>query len=208
MGISKIVKKAVFLDRDGVINPNVLNKATGEWESPHHPDDFYLFPWALDALKKLGDNGYCLFLVSNQPSYAKGKTSLENIKAIQDKFQAILKSSNICFTEHYYCYHHPNGIVPELSIKCECRKPGILFLKEAESKYSIAMEASWFIGDRESDIICGRSAGTRTIMVTDVDKPRSKKTIECNPDYKAGTLIEAVDIILAAGDHGSGKQIS
>ena len=71
MGGSKI--KAVFLDRDGVINPNVLNPETGCYESPHKVEDFKLFPWTLESLKKLQENGFLLFLVSNQPSYAKGK---------------------------------------------------------------------------------------------------------------------------------------
>ena len=199
------MNKGVFLDRDGVINPNIFNKSTGEWESPHQPDDFYLFPWTLEALRKLQDNGYKLFLVSNQPSYAKGKTSLENIKAIQDKFHTILNNNDICFTEYYYCYHHPNGIVPEFSIKCECRKPGILFVKQAESKYSITLESSWFIGDREADIICGFKAGTKTIMVIDTDRPQTKKPVECNPDYNVSTLMEAVNIILSVQDNESGK---
>ena len=190
------MNKGVFLDRDGVINPNVFNKVTGEWESPHHPKDFTIFPWALQALQQLQDNKYCLFLISNQPSYAKGKTSMENIKAIHDKFHAILIHNQIRFTEYYYCYHHPQGIVPELSIECDCRKPGTFFLRDAESKYSLTMRESWIIGDRESDIICGQNAGTRTIILVSQDEPAGKITGGCASDFKAATLLEAVNIIL------------
>ena len=188
--------KGVFLDRDGVINPNVFNKASGEWESPLYPQDFKIFPWVVQSLRRLTDNKFRLFLVSNQPSYAKGKTSLGNIKAIQEKLHSILIDNQIYFTEYYYCYHHPQGIVPELSLACHCRKPGTLFLKEAEKRYSLDMSLSWMIGDRDSDVICGQKAGARTIMILNQKELREKKTPESTPDFKAANLIEAVDIII------------
>jgi D-glycero-D-manno-heptose 1,7-bisphosphate phosphatase len=196
MGISEIMAKGVFLDRDGVINHNVYNKATGEWESPHSPKYFNLFPWTIECLNQLQQNKFKLFLISNQPSYAKGKTSIENIKAIHEKFHAILIEKGIHFTEYYYCYHHPQGIVPELSIECACRKPGTFFLTEAEKKYYLDLSLSWIIGDRDSDIICGQKAGIKTIMVLNQEEPTANKTIECAPDFKAATLSEAVNIIL------------
>ena len=196
MGIGKIVEKAVFLDRDGVINYNVFNQATGEWGSPHHPEDFKLFPWSIESLQRLLENKFKLFLISNQPSYAKGKTSLENIKAVHEKFHSILIANNIFFTEYYYCYHHPQGIVPELSVECACRKPGIFFLREAEKKYSLNMSSSWIIGDRDSDIMCGKKTGLKTIRILTQEELQAKKTLAINPDFKAANLLEAVSIII------------
>lgn len=190
------MEKGVFLDRDGVINYNVFNQATGEWESPHHPEDFELFPWSIESLQRLLENKFKLFLISNQPSYAKGKTSMENIKAVHEKFHSILIANDVHFTEYYYCYHHPQGIVPELSIECACRKPGIFFLREAKKKYSLDMSLSWIVGDRDSDIACGQKAGIRTIGILNREELQEKKTLVRDPDFKAAHLLEAVNIII------------
>jgi D-glycero-D-manno-heptose 1,7-bisphosphate phosphatase len=196
MGIRKIVEKAIFLDRDGVINPNVVNKANGKWESPYFPEDFVLFPWTVQALQLLQKNEFKLFLISNQPAYAKGTASLENIQAIQTKLHSVLMDNQIFFAEYYYCYHHPLGIVPELSIKCSCRKPGALFLNKAKNAYSLSMSLSWMIGDRDTDIICGQVAGTRTIMIVNQNELLKNRIPESTPDYKAANLLEAADIII------------
>lgn len=188
------MNRAVFLDRDGVINYNILNDATGQWESPHRPEDFLLFPWAVESLKKLHDLKLQLFLISNQPSFAKGKTSFENITAIQEKLHTILTDNKIYFSDYFYCYHHPAGIIPELSIKCSCRKPGTFFIDKASREHSLNLKACWIVGDQDSDIICGRSAGLTTIRVID-STSRQQETINCTPDFKANDLREAVDII-------------
>jgi len=189
------MNRAVFLDRDGVINQNVFNNATQEWESPHSPADFKLFPWTIESLLRLQEHQFQLFLVSNQPSFAKGKTSLENIKAIQAEFHSILLKNKIYFKEYYYCYHHPHGIVPELSIQCDCRKPGAFFLNEAKRKYSLDMSNSWMAGDRGSDILCGQKAGVKTLLIIN-EEERSKKLQDVVPDFKVKNLQEAVNIII------------
>ena len=188
------MNRAVFLDRDGVINYNILNDATGQWESPHRQEDFRLFPWAIESLKKLQDLKLQLFLISNQPSFAKGKASFENITAIQEKLHTILTKNKIYFSDYFYCYHHPAGIVPELSIKCVCRKPGTFFIKKAAKEHLLDLKVSWMIGDRDSDIICGHRAGLTTIRVIDSNGTQ-QKAINCTPDFKVNDLREAVDII-------------
>lgn len=189
------MNKAVFLDRDGVINGNVLNADTGEWESPRDIEHFILFPWAIKALRRLQDHQFYLFLVSNQPNYAKGKTSLESIKAIHQKLHFVLIDQKIFFTEYFYCYHHPQGIMPEVSFQCACRKPNTFFLKEAERKYFLDMKSSWMIGDRDSDIICGQKAGTKTILILNKKGLPSQRSGISKPDFKVNDLLEAADII-------------
>lgn len=188
------MNSAVFLDRDGVINPNVFNPDTGQWESPHKVEDFILYPWTLEALHKLRKHDYSLFLVSNQPSYAKGKTTLQQIISMHKKFVVILKKNRIEFSDHFYCYHHPQGIIAEYSGTCVCRKPSPFFLKEAERKYRLDFQSSWMIGDRDTDITCGRAAGVKTILVR--DKHEANKTGNIFPDYEAKSLIDAVHIII------------
>ncbi|MBI3591366.1 MAG: HAD-IIIA family hydrolase [Candidatus Melainabacteria bacterium] len=185
--------KAVFLDRDGVLNYPVFNPNTNEYEAPFNEKDFKLFPDVIESLKELLDMNYRLFLVSNQPDYAKGKTTLENLYSVHKKLHNILTENNISFNEYYYCYHHPYGIIPEYSIICECRKPGNLFLKQAKLKYSLDMSRSWMIGDRDVDIYCGQSVGTKTIMIS--QKHSDGKSGQSKPEHKAKNLKEAVDII-------------
>jgi len=188
------MKKAVFLDRDGVLNELVLNTATGEFEPPPSPGDLIIFPDVIESLRILQEAGFEFFLVSNQPDYAKGKMSLENIHAVHARFDHILKSGGIHFREYYYCYHHPNGIVPKYSFACECRKPKPYFLLKAARNYGIDLENSWLIGDRDSDIECGKAAGTRTILIEEPHSSRSRGT--SNPDFKTANLKGAVTIIL------------
>ena len=188
------MKKAIFLDRDGVLNELVLNPVTGEYEPPHSPDDLIIFPDVIECLRILQTAGFELFLVSNQPDYAKGKTTLENIHAVHTRFDYILTSEGIHFQKYYYCFHHPNGIVPEYSVSCECRKPNPRFLLEAARDYSIDLENSWMIGDRDSDIECGKAAGLRTIMI---EEPHSSglRGSSCL-DNIAANLKDALTIIV------------
>jgi len=188
------MKPAVFLDRDGVINELVLNPGTGEYEPPHSADNLVLFPDAIRSLSDLQDAGFDLFLVSNQPDYAKGKTTLEQIQAVHERFDQILKSEGILFRDYYYCYHHPNGIVPEYSFACECRKPKPYFLLKAARDFGIDLTVSWMIGDRDTDIACGDAAGTRTILIENSHSSGSRGL--SNPDFTAENLKDAVRIIL------------
>jgi D-glycero-D-manno-heptose 1,7-bisphosphate phosphatase len=194
MGGSKI-NKAVFLDRDGVINKNIFNKDTGEFESPHKTEDFKIFPWVIESLKNLQRLGYKLFLISNQPSYAKGKTSLKNIKDIHKKLHSILVKNKINFKDYFYCYHHPKGIVKKYSIICKCRKPSPYFLNLARRKYKLDLGSSWMIGDRDTDIECGIKAGVKTILIKSKEEMINKKSGKSKPAFKAKNLKYAVSII-------------
>lgn len=185
--------KAVFLDRDGVINYLVLNKKTNEYEAPFKEEDFVMFPDVIEALKQLINLNYKLFLISNQPDFAKGKTSLENLLSVHKRMDFTFKENNIVFSEYYYCYHHPKGIIPEYSIACKCRKPGNLFLKQAQLKYSLDMHSSWIIGDRDTDIYCGQSVSTKAILIK--QKHFDGKAGQSKPDYIVNNLKEAVEII-------------
>jgi D-glycero-D-manno-heptose 1,7-bisphosphate phosphatase len=188
------MKRAVFLDRDGVIIELVLNPATGEYGPPRTPEDVVLCPDAIDSLRALQDTGFELFLVSNQPDYAKGKTTLENLQAVHERLDGLLRSDSVRFREYYYCYHHPDGVVPVYTSVCECRKPKPYFLRSAAEKYDIDLSCSWMIGDRDTDIGCGRTAGTRTILI---EYPHSSGYRgSSQPDYKTANLKEAVQIIL------------
>lgn len=186
--------KAVFLDRDGVLNQLVWNVVTKAYESPHRPEDLALCPGVDIALKQLRQAGYKLFVVSNQPSYAKGKASMESLIKIADKFEEEIALNGIYLDQSFYCFHHPNGVVPGYSTRCLCRKPEPLFLFQAQKNHGIDLSVSWMIGDRDSDIECGRRAGCRTILVKN---PCSfSYQGKSRPDNTACNLPEAVNLIL------------
>lgn len=187
------MKLAVFLDRDGVINYPVFNLKTNEYEAPFNEEDFKFLPNVIEALKKLIKLNFLLFLVSNQPDYAKGKTTLENLLSVHKRMHSIFEANSINFTEYFYCYHHPQGIVKDYSIKCTCRKPGNHFLNQAKLKYSLNMSDSWMIGDRDVDVFCGQSMGTKTIMIKQISP--DKKAGQSKPDFIVTNLQEAVEVI-------------
>lgn len=140
------MNKAVFLDRDGTI--------IREWA--RKPEDVVLLPGALEALKSLKNAGFLLFLVSNQPDYARGRASMEQLWDIHERFVGLL--DGVRFTEYYYCYHAPED-------GCPCRKPGAAFLETAQQAHNIDMAQSWMVGDRECDVECGRAAHVSTIKI-------------------------------------------
>jgi D-glycero-D-manno-heptose 1,7-bisphosphate phosphatase len=188
------MNKAIFFDRDGVINKLVFNPETNEYESPHEVKDLELMQNVLEPIKMLYDSGYHLFVISNQPSYAKGKTTLENIKEIHLRLQNMIGDHGIIITEYYYCYHHPHGIVPEYSGECECRKPKPFFINKAKDDYDLDLSQSWMIGDQDSDIECGRAAGVKTIMIR--NEHSRKKRGSSSPDYSVDNLSESINLIL------------
>jgi D-glycero-D-manno-heptose 1,7-bisphosphate phosphatase len=197
MGIDQVAKRAVFLDRDGVINHNWLNPATQEWESPVNPGDFRLRAGVLETIARLQAAGYRLILVSNQPSAAKGKCSLDDLKAVQDAFALMLAKANIVFSEFNYAYSHPKASVAGMTEPAHERKPSPFFLERAIVRDGLDRSASWMVGDRGTDIECGHRAGVRTIQVKG-SEPDGKDVSDIEPDFRADSLAAAVDIILGS----------
>ncbi len=193
-------RPAIFLDRDGVINPTVLNPATGRMESPLSPADFLFHEGVLDSLSLLRDEGYPLVLVSNQPNYALGKSTLNGLSDIHHKFVYELVRSGIAFARFCYCLHHPRGVTPGYSGLCLCRKPSPWFLLRARDDFGFSLGDSWMIGDQPTDTQCGRAAGARTIRIEAEpgasDPVSLSRALAARPDYSVRNLAEAVDIIL------------
>jgi len=187
------MNKAVFIDRDGVINKMIFNKKRNEYQPPFNKEELEIYDGVIDSLKELQANNFKLFLISNQPDYAKGNTYLENLSEVHNELHNILIENNVSFSEYYYCFHHPEGIIKEYSYDCECRKPKNYFVIKAVIDFNISKEDSWFIGDRDKDIECGRRSGMKTIRIkSNYYEYRESK----EADYTAADLKEAVNIIL------------
>jgi D-glycero-D-manno-heptose 1,7-bisphosphate phosphatase len=187
-------RAAVFFDRDGVLTELVFNPATGERESPHALGETRLCEGAAAALRQI-QPAFELFIVSNQPSFAKGKVGLDTLRAIAALVDDQFRAAGVHFREAFYCFHHPEGIVAGYSGVCACRKPSPHVLREAAQQYDLDLRRSWMVGDRESDIACGREAGCQTILIDSSGSPQGLSAD--GPDYVACNVAAAVAIIAA-----------
>jgi len=190
-----VTRAAVFLDRDGVLNQLVHNPATGRMESPLTPGDLQLVDGVVPALRRLQHAGYPLILVSNQPNYALGKSTLDSLSAIHARLFTELLYAGIRFSRFCYCLHHPRGVVPGFSGLCVCRKPSPWFLLRARDDFGYSLSNCWMIGDQPTDTQCGRAAGVRTIRIDSGALLHSRRFSHA-ADYLAWGLSEAVEIIL------------
>jgi D-glycero-D-manno-heptose 1,7-bisphosphate phosphatase len=159
------LNRAVFLDRDGVINELVYHQEQEVIDSPFTPGQFKLIPGVTGALKALRNAGYLAILISNQPGIAKGHMTVKNFELIRQKMNAELIAEGAELNGEYYCLHHPDSVIEKYRVQCDCRKPlpGLLF-KAAREK-DIYLKESWLIGDNLSDIKAGKAAGCRTILI-------------------------------------------
>ena len=185
--------KAIFLDRDGVINELIYSEERKEFEPPFFVKDLKIISGVIESLKLLQQFNYRLILISNQPDYAKGKTSLENLMKVHDEIHKIFSENKIKFSKYNYCYHHPNGIVKDFAVDCECRKPKTYFVLQAIKEFNLDIKKSWFIGDRDTDIQCGRAAGINTILIENSDSKVYRKNTE--HDFRSNNLKEVVKLI-------------
>lgn len=177
-----MTRRALFLDRDGIVDQLVYYASSGEWESPRTLADLEM----LDAapLQRFVDAGWLLFLITNQPSFAKGKTTMEDLHAVHD---AVVHALPVNITRSYLCFHRSED-------QCECRKPKPFFLREAAREFDVDLEASWMIGDQDSDLLCGRAAGCRVALM---ENPRSaNKRGNVEPDLRVRDLGELADALL------------
>ena len=152
------MKKAIFLDRDGVI---VHDKGY-----MHKTKDVSLIEGSAEAIKLFNEAGYVVVIVSNQAGIARGLFKEKDVDVFNKELLKQLKALGAHIDKVYYCPHHPtDGVVKEYSIICECRKPSPGMLTTAAKEHGIDMANSWMVGDRQSDIDAGKKAGCNTIFI-------------------------------------------
>ena len=173
-------RKAVFLDRDGVINRMIFSR--GKPRAPYKVEDLEYFPGVRKALSQLKSAGFYLVVVTNQPDVTRGWQSLESVEAINRKVISELGIDAV-----RVCYHD----TPD---NCECRKPRPGLLLQAARELDLAVENSYMIGDRYSDIAAGRAAGCTSILVGGGASGELKKPL---PDAEVLNLSEAAGWILS-----------
>jgi len=191
------MNKAIFLDRDGVINEIVYHKEMGILDSPSNPDEFKLLPDVGKAINKFHELGFKTIVISNQPGLAKDKFTMDIFKKIQKKMEQELAKTGSYLDGQYYCLHHPEGTNKEYTKACECRKPKPGLILKAAEKHDIDLANSWMIGDGVTDIKAGQNAGCKTILIGRMKCELCNLLEDENakPDFIASNLYKASFII-------------
>ncbi len=195
------LRKAVFLDRDGVLNQVVCHPEFGLIDSPSNPDQFQLLPYVPEILRSIRALGFLLVVVSNQPGIAKGKFTVEILKAIDEKMHKELRQGGIALDAVYYCLHHPEATLPEYRLRCQCRKPRPGLLLQAARDLDIDLPGSYMVGDGLTDVQAGIAAGCRTILIGNhkCDLCTKMEQMEIDPDLIASDLSAGVRFIEECG---------
>lgn len=164
--------KAIFLDRDGVINEDkgyVYKK-----------EDFIFASDVFEALRDFASKGYLLIIVTNQSGIERGYYGEADFLALNDYMLKEFEAQNVKIAKVYYCPHTPNA-------KCQCRKPNPKMLFEAQKEFDIDFKQSWLIGDKESDIEAGLNAGVKNLILLGQSKTKAQ--------YKVKSLCDTIKII-------------
>ncbi len=139
-------RKAVFLDRDGVINRDI-NDYT------YKVEDFELLPGVVDAIKHWNHNGYWVIVITNQGGISKKLYDHHDVKLVHEHMLGLIHSQGGEIQEIYYCPHH------DRIENCLCRKPGSLLIEKALARFDIDPSKSYMIGDRDRDVKAAEDAG-------------------------------------------------
>ncbi len=195
--MGKMKQKAVFLDRDGVINEVIYHKEMGIIDSPFTVDQFTLLPKVATAINKFHDIGFKVIVVSNQPGIAKDHFSMDVFEKIREKMKTELQKKGAVVDAEYYCFHHPYAKVKKYKKICGCRKPKSGMILTAAREHTIDLSKSWMIGDGINDIAAGQNAGCKTILIGRMkcDLCRYMEDENVKPDYIKPNLYKASLII-------------
>ena len=173
-----MIRRAVFLDRDGVINRAIVRE--GKPYPPPNVAELEILPGTAEACRDLHEAGFLLIAVTNQPDVARGTQLRENVEAINT-----VLSRTLPIDDFRVCYHDDSD-------NCACRKPKAGLILESALDWEIDLPGSFMIGDRWKDIAAGKSAGCRTVFI---DCNYSEKTPN-DVDFKTDSLRKAANWIL------------
>lgn len=177
------VRRAVFFDRDGVLNDIVLRGQQRGVGSPRDLAELSIVPEAAQAIARLRNCGFHVFVVTNQPELARGTLREDALKEINAAIAAALQ-----IDDWRICPHDDQH-------QCSCRKPAPGMVLDLAAQWDIVLSSSYFIGDTWKDVATGAAAGCRTVLIR-----RYYSGDGPPPDHSVETLREAVDLILS--EHG------
>ena len=191
------MNRAVFLDRDGVINEIVYFPELGLLDSPLNPKQFKLLPQVAEAIGVFNRLGVKVIVLSNQPAIAKGKMTMEAFEGICQKMRNELGKKGAHIDAEYYCFHHPSAKDAKYKGNCDCRKPKPgLFLRAAKD-FGLNLSKCYAVGDSLTDVKAGKSVGCRTFLIgyLKCDLCKFMEGEDARPDLIVPSLFAASKII-------------
>jgi len=197
-----IRRPAVFFDRDGTLNEEVDFLGV--------PEKLRLIDGAGRAVRAVNENGFLAVVISNQSGIARGLFTEADLIPIHAKFRKDLGVSGARIDRIYYCPHHPTAGIPPYRVDCDCRKPHPGMLHRAEKEMGADLARSYVIGDRIVDVLAGRNAGAKGILVltgygaSSLEECREQGVV---PDHIAPSVADAVDFILKDHKGVSSKNV-
>jgi len=191
------MSRAIFLDRDGVINRKAIEgRYVTRWE------DFHILPGAAEGIALLNRAGFCVIVVTNQRCIAKGLMTVADLEAMHHRMSDLLARAGASIDGIYYC---PHDIEPA----CRCRKPAPGMLLDAARACGFDLSASWMIGDSDIDVKAGRNAGCKTARLEasheQADEPRRPNVTQSDADIVASSLLDAIRQILGSEAAAAGS---
>ncbi|HMA62042.1 MAG TPA: D-glycero-beta-D-manno-heptose 1,7-bisphosphate 7-phosphatase [bacterium] len=183
-----MMNRAVFLDRDGTLNYDSKDYVKSV-------EEFKIFKNTPAAIRKLTDAGFLIIVITNQSGISRGYFSEEELERMHQKLRQKVDEAGGRIDAIYYCPHHPDD-------NCNCRKPGPENINKAAKRFDINLANSYFIGDSKKDIVAGKKAGCKTVLVKTGIKDYSEKAIqnwEIQPDSIFSDILGAAKMI--TGQH-------
>lgn len=178
--------RAVFLDRDGTINREVdILRRVGQLR---------ILPGAAKAIKEINKLGFLAIIITNQAVIARGWRTEKELDQIHAVLVRRLAKSGAKIDAIYYCPHHPEANLKKYRVRCRCRKPKPGMIMKAARKFGVDPRRSFMVGDHTGDILAGKRAGAKTILVQTGYAGKDGRS-DVKPDFMAKDLTEAVRII-------------
>lgn len=184
------MRKALFIDRDGVLNKMVYDDSHGLMDSPRLPSQVEAMPGAGHFLSQIREWGYLIVVVTNQPGVAKGTLTASALEAVNQRLAQSLALEGGKWDDIRICPHHPEYS----EHPCDCRKPKPGLITSAAQEHGIDLSKSWMMGDGVNDIQAGCAAGCRTILFTNLKVEQIERflRLQCTPDLVAGRFEEVI----------------
>ena len=185
----RVLRRAVFLDKDGTLVENVPYNV--------RPEAITLSEGAVTGLRLLQAAGYHLIVVSNQSGVARGYFEEAALASVELRVRELLEADGVQLDGWRYCPHHPEGTVAAYRIACDCRKPAPGMLRQAAADHGLSLRDSWMVGDILDDVEAGNRAGCRTVLIDNGNETEWVRTPHREPHLRATNLAGAARAILA-----------
>ncbi len=197
--MSNPTPRALFLDRDGtLVYPR---------HYPSRPEQLVLYEGIGPELQALQAAGFSIVIITNQAGLARGLFTEADLDLMHGYLRSELAALGVRIDGIYFCPHHPEGQVPELTKVCDCRKPRPGMLRQAAEDLHLDLQQSWFLGDILDDVEAGHRAGCRSILVDQGTEKLPTSEIR-RPEYVSRSTVHALQIVRALEQSGPAVEMT